>query len=190
MKDRILWFDLETTGTDPEKNGIIQIAAVIEQEGEIIDTFNTLMNPVGKLIDDAALIVNGHTRNLLSMYRCPEAVYREFNAFLDKYGKRGDKKARYIPGGYNARFDLDFLSQFFFDMSKGPFAFWEHLQYNPVDPFPVVVWLWRQGFLKLPDCKLSTVAEYFKIEITAHDALSDVLAARSVSIELKKAFFK
>ena len=188
--ENFLWFDLETTGTDPVKNGIIQIAAVIERGGEIVDTFESLVNPGGKEIDDDALSVNNHTREMLFAYRCREAVYAEFNVFLDKHGFRLDKSRRYIPAGYNVGFDLDFLKQFFLEMSGGPFEFWGHLQYKPLDPYPVIVWLWRQGVLDMPDCKLSTVAAYLGVEYKAHDALSDILTARVVSQEIRKRFFK
>lgn len=188
------WFDLETTGTDPEKNGIIQIAAAIERDGEIIDTFNDFQNPLTsketKFIDSEALEINGHTIQSLAMFAPPSVCYNNLNSFLDKYGKRGIKAARYIPAGYNAGFDLDFLKQYFFEMSGGPFAFWDHLQFQAIDPYPVIVWLWRQNLLKIPNCKLSTVAGYFGIKINAHEALSDVLAARSISLVLKKEYFK
>lgn len=38
-------FDLETTGGNPEKNGITEIFAIRFKHGEIVDTFGTLVNP-------------------------------------------------------------------------------------------------------------------------------------------------
>lgn len=38
-------FDLETTGGNPDKNGITEIAAVIWENGQIVDKFCSLVNP-------------------------------------------------------------------------------------------------------------------------------------------------
>jgi DNA polymerase III subunit epsilon len=178
---RILWNDLETTGTDPHKHAIIQIAAIIEENGVIIDTFESKMRPLpGKEIDETALEVNGVTREELLTFLGPNEVYSNFRMFCLRHGKPGDKSGRFIPAGYNNGFDLDFMAQWHLDM-ENKFAFWHYLQYQPIDPYPVCVALWRAGIMLTPDVKLPTVAKYYGIELKPHDAMSDVLAAREVS---------
>ena len=41
--------DLETTGLDPKKNKIIEIASIRVENGVITDRFQTLINPHWKL---------------------------------------------------------------------------------------------------------------------------------------------
>ncbi len=43
--DNYVVFDLETTGSNPHTAGIVEIAAIKVQKGEITDTFHTLVNP-------------------------------------------------------------------------------------------------------------------------------------------------
>ncbi|MGE0173517.1 MAG: exonuclease domain-containing protein [Oligoflexales bacterium] len=38
-------FDIETTGGNPEKNGITEICALRYRDGKVVDSFNTLVNP-------------------------------------------------------------------------------------------------------------------------------------------------
>ena len=46
MRDKkILWVDTETTGTDPGKNGIIQLAGVLEINGQEISSFDYKIRP-------------------------------------------------------------------------------------------------------------------------------------------------
>jgi DNA polymerase-3 subunit epsilon len=178
----IFWVDLETTGVDSKRNGIVQIAAMIERAGKIVDAFNMQMNP-GPLrkIDPEALEVNGLTVAMIQKFQPGPVVYRAFRAFLGKWGKPGRKDLRFIPAGYNVGFDLDFLSEWHREESGGPYAFWDFLQYLPIDPYPTIVSLWRYGLLPTKDCKLVTVAEYYGIPIDAHDAMSDIKASRAIA---------
>ncbi len=188
--NNILWFDLETTGLDFRKHGIIQIAACVEKEGRIVDAFNEKQKPDPmKVIDEKALKVNGHTAEEINTFQDSKACYLSFNRFLERNHVRGDKETRYIPAGYNSRFDLEFLSQYFEEQSAGPYAFWEHLQFNPIDPFPVIVLLNRYGKLNLESCKLETACKHFGIVIEkAHDANSDIMATRELTQKVMELF--
>ena len=188
--NNICWLDLETTGTNPQKHTIVQLAAAIEINGEIVDTFNRWMQPlVGYDIEEEALKVMGKTLQEISVGEDPLLVYKDFYAFLAKYGYPKQKDKRYIPAGYNVRFDLDFLSQWFNDISEGPYAYWDMLQFNGIDPCGTIISLWRLGKLPgLKDCKLATVCEFFGIPLQAHDALSDLMATRTLAREIYSTF--
>ena len=43
---KILWNDLETGGTDPQNNAVLQIAAVIEIDGKIVDQFESKVHRI------------------------------------------------------------------------------------------------------------------------------------------------
>lgn len=47
---KILYYDLETTGVKYWKNGIHQIAGMIEIDGEIVEAFNFNVQPHPKCI--------------------------------------------------------------------------------------------------------------------------------------------
>ena len=51
-------FDLETTGRDPQSCGIVEIAAVRVEKGEIVDRFESLVNPQME-IEEGARAVHG-----------------------------------------------------------------------------------------------------------------------------------
>ena len=179
--NKILWFDLETTGVDPNKNAIIQIAAMIEHEGKIIDTFTSNMKPhYSALVDDKALSVNGITREALAGYQEPIEVYGNFRGFCQKHGT-GNKSDRFIPAGYNVSFDLDFINSWHNQISGGPYEFWTFLQFQPIDVYPVLVNLWRMGVLPINNVRLETVCDLFEIPIKAHDAMSDIAATRELT---------
>lgn len=45
MMKKVLWLDLETTGIDPDRHGIIQFAALVEINGELVDALEIKMQP-------------------------------------------------------------------------------------------------------------------------------------------------
>ena len=78
MRDKkILWVDTETTGTDPGKNGIIQLAGVLEINGHEISSFDLKIRPFAEdVIEDTALAVNGFTREELAGFRGRQSCAR------------------------------------------------------------------------------------------------------------------
>ena len=48
MNKPLVIFDLETTGTDKSKDKIIQIAAIKVVDGEIVDSINEYVQPIGQ----------------------------------------------------------------------------------------------------------------------------------------------
>jgi DNA polymerase III subunit epsilon len=189
MSRKIFWNDLETTGTDPHRHSIIQIACMIEENGKIVDSFESKMRPLpGREIDPKALAVNGATVAEIYEYPLPAQVYFDFRQFCARHGHAGDKANRFVPAGYNNGFDLDFWNDFHTAMDS-KFAFWDYLQFQPVDVYPICVALWRCGLLPTENVKLGTVCEHFGIQIDAHEAMSDVKACRELTyIVLRKAF--
>ena len=60
---KLLFFDLETTGTNPGRNGIHQISGSIVIDGKRVEDFDFHVQPNPKaVIEDAALEVAGVTR--------------------------------------------------------------------------------------------------------------------------------
>ena len=78
MRDKkILWVDTETTGTDPGKNGIIQLAGVLEINGHETTRFDFKIRPFADdVIEDTALAVNGFTREELAGFMPPHDAHK------------------------------------------------------------------------------------------------------------------
>lgn len=112
---KLVFFDLETTGTNPGKHGIHQISGQIVIDGVIKETFDFHVQPNPRaMIEDEALKVGGVTREQILAYPPMQQVYQEFVAMLGKYVDKFNKKDKFFLVGYNnAAFDNQFLRGFF-----------------------------------------------------------------------------
>jgi len=97
-------FDIETTGLMPVVNKIVEIGAVKFRIGEVVDTFQELLDPQMP-ISPGATAVNGITDDMVAGKPTIEDVLPRFVSFL------GDA----VPIAHNAPFDVSFLS---YDISR------------------------------------------------------------------------
>jgi DNA polymerase III subunit epsilon len=97
-------FDLETTGLTPVIDRIVEIGAVRFRAGEMLDTFQRLVNP-GIPISSGAAEVNGITDE---MVRGRPTIEKELPGFIDFLGQD-------IPIAHHAPFDVGFLA---YDISR------------------------------------------------------------------------
>lgn len=180
---KIFWFDTETSGLDKVEHGIIQIAALIEVNGEVVGEFESKVRlfPTKK-VEAKALETNGFTVDQIRR-EFPEThgVYNNLRTFLAKHGTAGDKANRFIMAGYNSQFDCDMLAQWHQDITRKPFAYWDYFQFSPIDPLPFFRILRYAGILTTEDTRLESICKFYGIEIDAHDALSDIRATRTVT---------
>lgn len=94
----IVAFDLETTGLDPTHDKIIEIGAVKFDGGEVLETYQTLINPQ-RLISPEITQITSITNAMVRDAPMIEEVRDEFADFL------GDAPLL----GHNVQFDLSFL---------------------------------------------------------------------------------
>lgn len=82
---KIVFFDLETTGTLVNKHGIHQISGEIVVDGEVKETFDFHVqpNPRAEITQDA-LDVAGVTKEQILAYPAMGVVYGQFTAMLSK----------------------------------------------------------------------------------------------------------
>ncbi len=92
--------DIETTGLDPETDGITEIAAVRFNGARIEKEYSTLVNP-GRPIPPAITALTGITNEMVRQAPPIKAVIREFADFI------GDTPVI----GHRVRFDLSFLQR-------------------------------------------------------------------------------
>ena len=176
---KLLYLDCETTGIDPFKNGLIQVAGLLEIDGEVKEEFNFKCRPFpGKLISEDALKANGVTLEELKVLPDPKEVYQKLLAIFDKYVDRYAKEDKFYQVGQNTKFDYDFLSQWFKD--NGNKYFYAYVRYHLIDLIQATALFHVAGKMNLVNMKLETVAQFFRIDFKAHDALEDIKTARKI----------
>ncbi|MFC1651981.1 exonuclease domain-containing protein [Patescibacteria group bacterium] len=95
---KFLALDLETSGLDPEKDRIIEVALVKFENGEIKEKFQSLVNP-GIQVEQYVLDLTGIKQEELD----------EAPRFLDLKGKIVDFIGDHPLVGHNLKFDIDFF---------------------------------------------------------------------------------
>lgn len=179
QKQKLFIFDVETTGINPVRNDITQLSGMIEIGGKKEYEFNFRCQPLDwEAVDAQALEVTGIGLEELKTYPKPAQVYRDLLSVLGKYCDKFDRNDKFYIVGYNVRFDVDFLYNFFKKNNDKYFGSW--FNWKLIDPLPILHWMEYRGKIKLENYKLGTVCEHYGIEIEAHDAMSDIIATRKL----------
>ncbi len=123
---KLLFFDLETTGTLVNKHGIHQLSGAVIIDGEIKEKFNLHVQPNPQAqIEQAALDVAGVTREQIMAYPPMGQIYAQFVDILAKYVDRYNKNDKFFLVGYNnASFDNQFLRAWFIQNGDKFFGSW------------------------------------------------------------------
>lgn len=180
MTKKVFWFDVETTGLNPNEQDIIQLAFLIEIDGEIVESQNMIMQPFDyDTISQEALDVHGRTIEEIKTYPDPRKTYADLISVLDKYIDKYNSSDKFQPAGYNARFDMDFLREFFIKNGDKYYGSW--FNYKAIDPMSLLYLLDGIGNVTLENYKLPTVCKHFDIPLDAHDALNDIKATRDLT---------
>lgn len=177
---RVLYLDTETTGLDPKRNGVVQIAGQLVERGKVLDEFNLHVAPFSRdEIDQRALNVNGLTVEEIAGFKDPVAACNEFVAFLRAYTPGA---SRLFIAGYNIGFDILMLREWFNKCGMTGGAFMDYFWTPPIDVMTLAGFRLMDEREKLRDFKQSTVAQYLgvKIDGEAHDAAVDIKTTRGI----------
>ncbi|MDE6434393.1 MAG: topoisomerase DNA-binding C4 zinc finger domain-containing protein [Lachnospiraceae bacterium] len=149
-------FDLETTGTSPKNDLIIEISAVKVRDGQVTDTFSSLVNP-GRPIPYGATAVNGISDDMVADQPALDIVFPRFLAFI------GDD----VLVGHNIHtFDMKFIWKAAEELCG------KTISNDYVDTLPMA----RRCLLELSHHRLVDIAAYYGISTAgAHRALNDCL---------------
>lgn len=168
-KKAIVFFDVESTGVDVFKDDIIQIGAIKLRKNEdasiseeIFERFLT----TNKDLEDSAK-VHGFDNSFISKNgESPIVVLEDFKSFI------GDS----ILIGHNLSYDLNIMKSQRARLNLSPLS--DNIFFDTLD-------LSRKFCQDLPNHKLSTLAEFFKVESKAdHNALNDIMATKEVFFKL------
>lgn len=187
---KIFWLDTETTGLDPVKNDIVQIAGIIVENGNVLEKINIFCKPENLIaVQPEALAVQGRTLEELLTYPSVKDAYVKLIGTMKKYVNPYDKKDKFHLAGQHIQFDIDFLKNFFLKCSDNYFGSW--FNYYSLDLFALASLLQAGGYISLQNLKLATICEYCGVPLTnAHDAMADIEATRACFRFLVKKFLK
>lgn len=180
---KLFFFDLETTGVNPAKNGIHQISGEIVIDGEVKESFDFKVqpNPLCQ-IEDEALAVAGVTKDQVLRYTPMFITYGELVKMLGKYVDKFNKTDKFFLVGYNnASFDNQFLRGFFLQNKDNYFGSW--FWSNSFDVMVLATPFLASKRYQMENFKLSTVAATLGIvveEEKLHDASYDIYLTKSI----------
>lgn len=180
---KILWLDIETSGLDCRRNDVLQLAALVEIDGEIVEEKRFYFRPTnGSKVDKKALEVNGLKLKDVLNYPLAKDTLGKFKAMLTKYVDKFDKEDKFVLAGYYVQFDLNFLRETFKKQGDNYFGSWFFAPVIDVQTF-VAICIARFN-LRMKNYRLETVCERMGIKLRAHDAMSDIRATRRVYVGL------
>ena len=163
--DTLVILDFETTGLSPNMGDrTIEIGAVRIQNGEVVDSFQELMDP-GFLIDAFIEGYTGITNDMLAEARSCESVMQDFADYL------GDDNLV----AHNASFDRRFLD-----------AEFEEIDRSYCGEFACSMLLARRLYQEAPNHQLGTLIDYKNIPSSGdfHRALFDAEMTTKLWLEM------
>lgn len=170
LLDRYIAFDTETTGLNPVSDRIVEIGAVLFENGEAVDSFHSLIN-AGVPISSGAAEVNHITDRMILSAPLEAEVYPGLIRFMGNALHGGT-----IVCAHNAKFDMDFLCNTL-----------ARLGYDSDIRYIDTLSLSRKCIKGLENYKQNTVAEHFGIfNRSAHRASADAEVCGRILKELLK----
>ena len=150
--------DLETTGLDADRDTILEIGAVRFRGDEVLDTFETFVNP-GRPIPDHIQRLTGIRPRQVERAPSFASISSEFAEFLG---------ASPVVG-HNVQFDLRFLASHNLPVANA--------SYDTMDLATVFLPRSRRYSLK-------HLADHFGIELRNHRALDDAVGGKEIFVRL------
>jgi len=150
----VVVLDFETTGLSPDLGDrAIEIGAVLLEDGEVVDRYQSLMNP-GFRINGFIESYTGISNAMLKTARPCEEVMAEFARFIGQHNLVA----------HNASFDRRFLDAEFLRIDE-----------PPADRFACSMLISRRLYPDSPNHKLGTLVRHCQIphDGTFHRALAD-----------------
>ena len=157
--------DLETTGLSPNKNEIIEIAAIKVKNNKVLEVYNKLIKPDNDISEFITSITDISREMIVNAPKINEVI-KEFNDFIKDE----------IIIGYNICFDLNFIS----DKSV------KYLGRDINNKYIDVMKLVKKIFPQIKHYKQTDIASLFNIDTdSAHRALKDCEMCKCIYEKIK-----
>ena len=162
--------DLETTGLDPKTDKIIEMGAVKVRGGEIVDTFQSFVNP-GRMLPEKIVELTGICDEDLKDAMSIETVIPKFLEF----------SGNDCFLGHSVLFDYSFMKKAVVNLDGK----------NKYEKFGIdTLKISRKHLASLESRKLSYLCAYYGIDQKAHRALGDAMATHFLYQRLLKDFYE
>lgn len=182
-----IFLDLETTGTNPYKHGVWQIACIVYDGLEKLDDFELKFKPVeGKEVDPEAFENAEIGIHELPLLDDPKSAHTRFTDFLELFINPYNSEQKAQMYAYNARFDDDFLRQWFYSLNDKFYGSW--FWFPPIDVMNLAVDHLKEERSQLENFKQGTVAKHLGIKVDEsrlHDALYDIELTEKIYSKVK-----
>ncbi len=201
-KQKLVFIDVETTGTDPERNGLTQISGCVQIGDEVMESFDYFVRPYPQdEIEDAALEVTGMDRRQFlpsdhpghlavpgQEFEDPRFIYARMAVMFGKYVGQYNKTDKFQFVGYNAHsFDMPFMRRFWEKNGDRFFGSW--FWYPCLDVMLVWAQILQPVRAELSNFKLATVARHYGIKVDdtrLHDSQYDIELTRDLWLAAQK----
>jgi DNA polymerase-3 subunit epsilon len=201
-EQKLLFIDVETTGVNPERNGLVQISGCVQIGDEVKESFDIFVRPYPQdEIELAALEVTGMNRRQFLLpdhpdhlavpgqnFEDPQEVFARMAAMLGQYVSKFDKSDKFQFVGYNAHsFDMPFMRRFWEKNGDRFFGSW--FWYPCLDVMLVWAQILQPVRAELSNFKLATVARYCGIKVDdsrLHDSQYDIELTRELWLSARK----
>lgn len=177
---KTIWCDVETSGLDPNRNSIVQIALIIEARGLTLE-WSSYMRPwPGAEIEDQALAVNGLSREQVQSFPSHLSVFSEFVAVMEKFVDKFDRRDKFWFRAYNASFDMSFVHAW--ARACGEKYLMSFIRWPEQCVAQAISIKHPDRWARLQSRKLGAVCQEFGVALgeNAHDALADVRATKAL----------
>jgi len=183
------FIDTETTGVDPQKNGIWQISGIVAFDKQIVNRFTHTFLPHEETVWDTEAREMA-PKDILAKIDAGELpsswnAYKDFKVSVN-YVNPFNKKDKFFFIAYNAYFDWQFLQEFF-RQNKDQY-FGSLFAYPPIDVACLAAERLGDERLSMPNFKLHTVALRFGLtvdEAKLHGAEYDVELTKDLYCRIK-----
>lgn len=178
-----IFYDVETTGTKPNKHSIHQLSGIVEVDGVIAEEFNYKVRPHPKAeITKEAMSVCGKTEKEILTYPEIGIVFAAFTNLLKKYVNPYEKTSKAWLIGFNNRSFDDLFLRMFFELNKNQYYnswFWS----DSIDVLCLASEYLMDRRTSMPSFKLKRVALELGLSVDEnelHDALFDARITRDI----------
>lgn len=175
-----LLIDVETGGLHPATHALLSVGAIIATNNEhdltLVSSFYVPIQPTREVTLDALQVNKINIEDHCAKARTSSDAYQRFIVWLRSYVPATERP---ILVGWNVRFDIGFLEQWFLDNND---ALRNYASYRAIDVQSIMSFFIETGCI--PETArggLAGAARYFQIDTTHHHhALIDVALTYAV----------
>lgn len=165
MVQSFVAIDVETTGLSPEKYHIIEVGALKVRDGEVVETFSSLVNP-GYELSSTIVNLTGITDEMLADAKSFKEIVDELEQFLGNEALLG----------HNVGFDYRFLKTEFMRAGK-------KFNHEVIDTLAIA----KKLHSDLPSRSLESLCRHYGLyNPNAHRAFDDAKVTMDLYFEMAK----